>query len=132
MTGEPGVRLTEAEREAMDSSLADSGCHGFLGDHPDLYAVAERIVADRVAALTQDCDTWRAKAGERYRQVTGYVAVVEAVRALEPILCNCVNPVQSHGPLCPAGRVLAPLPPTEPTAALAAPADQAPLLGEEG
>lgn len=41
--------LTEAERNALDDSLMDSGCHGFQGDHPDLYATAERIIRERMA-----------------------------------------------------------------------------------
>jgi hypothetical protein len=50
---EPAVAaepLTEAERNALDGSLEDSGCHGFQGDHPDLYAAAGRILAARLAS----------------------------------------------------------------------------------
>lgn len=47
-TAENGL-LTEAERNALDDSLMDSGCHGFQGDHPDLYAAVERIVTARLS-----------------------------------------------------------------------------------
>jgi hypothetical protein len=44
-----------AQRNALDDSLFDSGCHGFQGDHPDLYAAVESIVrahvAEQVAAV---------------------------------------------------------------------------------
>lgn len=48
--------LTEVERNALDESLLDSGCHGFQGDHPDLYAAVEKILATRVAATKADRD----------------------------------------------------------------------------
>lgn len=53
-----GVKLTEAERNAVDQGLADTGCHGFLGDHPDLYTAVERILTDRLAAVEALADEW--------------------------------------------------------------------------
>lgn len=58
--------LTEAERNALDDSLADSGCHGFQGDHPDLYAAVERIVAARQAR------PWRPSDGDSRCQECGH------------------------------------------------------------
>lgn len=54
--------LTQDERNALDHSLADSGCHGFLGDHPELYAVVEQIIAEHLTArmtlLSQKVEAW--------------------------------------------------------------------------
>lgn len=44
-----GERLSAEDRGALDRSLEETGCHGFLGDHPELYAEVERIVAAAVA-----------------------------------------------------------------------------------
>lgn len=44
------MALSRQEHNDLDAALADSGCHGFQGDHPDLYAAAEAIVARHVAA----------------------------------------------------------------------------------
>lgn len=41
----PVGAVTEDEQNALDESLADSGCHGFMGDHEPLYAVASQIKA---------------------------------------------------------------------------------------
>lgn len=44
------IELTETERAAVDRSLADTGCYGFAGDHPDLYVAVARIKAEAVQA----------------------------------------------------------------------------------
>lgn len=58
----PKVTLTEAARNALDESLLESGCHGFLGDHAELYEAVESIVAARVAEALRDAakdvDLW--------------------------------------------------------------------------
>jgi hypothetical protein len=39
--------LTDDERAAIDEALADTGCHGFANDHPELYAAVESILENR-------------------------------------------------------------------------------------
>lgn len=54
--------LTVAEQNALDESLEDSGCHGFMGDHEPLYAVVERILADRLRVSAERETRARAEA----------------------------------------------------------------------
>lgn len=42
--------LTEDELGAIDDALIDTGCHGFRGDHPELYAAAAKVARERVTA----------------------------------------------------------------------------------
>lgn len=42
--------LSDEQKAALDTSLLESGCHGFLGDHAELYAAVESIIAERERA----------------------------------------------------------------------------------
>lgn len=122
VTGEPGaVRLTHAEREILRPLLARYARWETAHDGP-VFEGVERIVADRLAALTQDRDRyadevlrWQVIAGEDAERLDETLAVVEAVRAL---ILELNADADYRVPKRYLGdRLRALLPPTEPTAA---------------
>lgn len=71
------TKLTAEERESVDRGLDGSGCMGFLGDHPNLYAAVEAILAARLApieALADEYEEREAKYGPYDETCTGTVA----------------------------------------------------------
>lgn len=47
-------KLTSEEREALHNTLLESGCHGFLSDHPELFTTVEAIITAHVAAAVAE------------------------------------------------------------------------------
>ncbi|KAB2809244.1 hypothetical protein F9L07_19580 [Pimelobacter simplex] len=50
------AELTDTQRTRIDDALVETGCHGFRGDHPDLYAEAELIVREHVTAALDEIE----------------------------------------------------------------------------
>lgn len=44
------TKLSDAEVKSLYDALWDTGCHGFMGDHPELVTAVERIIAVRLDA----------------------------------------------------------------------------------
>ncbi|WP_418060787.1 hypothetical protein [Pimelobacter simplex] len=51
------AELTDSQVARLDAALEGSGCHGFSGDHPELYDTAAAIVREHVTAALDEIET---------------------------------------------------------------------------